>query len=106
MKRDHKPTGPSQRMLRVGELVRHALSGCLTRDEIEDPVLSVQLKRGFEVAGIINHYLDDPSCDTSLTAAGKLLKEFGTVNAIDCRTDNTLWVGEVGNLRVQKLTLH
>ena len=38
--------------------------------------------------------------------AGKLLKEFGTVNAIDCRTDNTLWVGEVGNLRVQKLTLH
>jgi len=39
MKRDHKPTGPSQRMLRVGELVRHALSGFLTRDEIEDPVL-------------------------------------------------------------------
>ncbi len=37
--------------------------------------------------------------------AGKLLKEFGTVNAIDCRTENTLYVGEVGNFRVQKLTL-
>jgi len=38
--------------------------------------------------------------------AGKLPKEFGTVNAIDCRTENTLYVGEIGNLRVQKLTLH
>jgi DNA-binding beta-propeller fold protein YncE len=38
--------------------------------------------------------------------AGKLLKEFGTVNAIDCRTENTLYMGEVGNFRVQKLTLH
>jgi len=38
--------------------------------------------------------------------AGKLPKEFGTVNAIDCRTDNNLLVGEIGNLRVQKLTLH
>jgi DNA-binding beta-propeller fold protein YncE len=38
--------------------------------------------------------------------AGKLPKEFGTVNAIDCRTDNTLYVGEIGNLRVQKLILH
>jgi len=38
--------------------------------------------------------------------AGKLPKEFGTVNAIDCRNENTLYVGEIGNLRVQKLTLH
>ena len=37
--------------------------------------------------------------------AGKLLKEFGTVNAIDCRNENTLYVGEVGNFRVQKLTI-
>jgi hypothetical protein len=37
--------------------------------------------------------------------AGKLLKEFGTVNAIDCRGENTLYVGEVGNFRVQKLAL-
>ena len=38
--------------------------------------------------------------------AGKLPKEFGSVNAISCRTDNELFVGELGNWRVQKLTLH
>jgi DNA-binding beta-propeller fold protein YncE len=38
--------------------------------------------------------------------AGKGPKEFGTVNAIDCRNENTLYVGEIGNLRVQKLALH
>ena len=38
--------------------------------------------------------------------AGKLAKEFGTVNAIDCRGDNDLLVGELGNWRVQKITLH
>ncbi len=38
--------------------------------------------------------------------AGKLPKEFGTVNSIDCRSENTLYVGELGNLRVQKLVLH
>jgi len=36
---------------------------------------------------------------------GKLPKEFGMVNAIDCRTENDLWVGEVWNWRAQKLTL-
>jgi DNA-binding beta-propeller fold protein YncE len=38
--------------------------------------------------------------------AGKQLKEFGTVNEIDCRNENELYVGEIGNWRVQKLTLH
>ncbi len=38
--------------------------------------------------------------------AGKLLKEFGTVNAIDCRNENSLYVAELGNLRVQKLVMH
>ena len=38
--------------------------------------------------------------------AGKLPKEFGTVNAISCRSENELLVGEIGNWRVQKLTLH
>ena len=37
--------------------------------------------------------------------AGKLLKEFGSVSAIDCRTEATLYIGEVGNFRVQKLTI-
>jgi DNA-binding beta-propeller fold protein YncE len=37
--------------------------------------------------------------------AGKLPKEFGMVNAVDCRTENDLWVGEVWNWRAQKVTL-
>ena len=39
MKKDNKPTGPSQRMLRVGELVRHALANVFSRGDIEDEVL-------------------------------------------------------------------
>jgi hypothetical protein len=38
--------------------------------------------------------------------AGKAAKEFGTLNAIDCRGENNLYVAEIGNMRVQKLTLH
>ena len=37
--------------------------------------------------------------------AGKLMKEFGTVNSIDCRTESDLYVGEIGNWRVQKISL-
>ncbi len=40
MSRAHQQGGePSQRMLRVGELIRHSLSDLLTRGEINDPVL-------------------------------------------------------------------
>jgi len=38
--------------------------------------------------------------------AGRLSKEFNMVNAIDCRSENELFVGELANWRVQKLTLH
>jgi hypothetical protein len=38
--------------------------------------------------------------------AGKLLKEFGSVHEIDCRNPNEIYVGEITNWRVQKLTLH
>ncbi len=37
--------------------------------------------------------------------AGKLTKEFGTVNELDCRNPNVLFAGELTNWRVQKLTL-
>jgi hypothetical protein len=37
--------------------------------------------------------------------AGKLPKEFGLVNSIDCRSENELLIGELSNWRVQKLTL-
>ncbi len=39
MSRQHKHTAPSQRMLRVGELVRHALAELLMRGEIDDIAL-------------------------------------------------------------------
>lgn len=38
--------------------------------------------------------------------AGKQLKEFGSVHSIDCRNPNEIYVGELTNWRVQKLTLH
>ena len=31
--------------------------------ELFDPTLSVQLRRGFKVHGIIQQYVDDPACD-------------------------------------------
>ena len=40
--RDNTPGG-SQRQLRVGELVRHAVSDLLTRGEVHDPVLEGHL---------------------------------------------------------------
>jgi ribosome-binding factor A len=39
-RRSEKHTGPSQRQLRVGELIRHALAEMLSRGEIYDPILA------------------------------------------------------------------
>ena len=39
MSKDNKPMGPSQRMLRVGELVRHALAAMFQRGDVEDDAL-------------------------------------------------------------------
>ena len=38
-------------------------------------------------------------------SAGKLPKEFGLANSIDCRRENELLVGEMTNWRVQRVTL-
>ena len=38
--------------------------------------------------------------------AGKGPKDFGSVNAIDCRNPNALYVAEAGNWRVTKVDLH
>jgi DNA-binding beta-propeller fold protein YncE len=38
--------------------------------------------------------------------AGKGPKDFGSVNAIDCRNPNSLYVAEAGNWRVTKVDLH
>jgi ribosome-binding factor A len=41
--RDAAPEGGSQRQLRVGELVRHAMADMLTRGEVHDPVIEGHL---------------------------------------------------------------
>ena len=46
MARQHRRdtgSGPSQRALRVGELVRHALAEMLARGEVHDPVIETHL---------------------------------------------------------------
>src|SRR5438093_5644328 len=60
----------------------------------------------FDVGGEIYKVKLDGSVVGKFGRAGKLPKEFGTVNAIDCRSENNLLVGEIANMRVQKLTLH
>ena len=42
-RRSEKSTGPSQRQLRVGELIRHALAEMLARGEIYDDVLAAHV---------------------------------------------------------------
>jgi ribosome-binding factor A len=47
MPKHHRPdnaaAGPSQRALRVGELVRHALAEMLTRGDVHDPVIETHM---------------------------------------------------------------
>jgi ribosome-binding factor A len=40
---DQKNAGPSQRVLRVGELIRHAAAEILARGDVEDPALVKQV---------------------------------------------------------------
>lgn len=60
----------------------------------------------FDSAGEIYKMTLDGTIVGRFGRAGKQIKEFGTVNAIDCRVPNTLLVGEVANMRVQRITLH
>jgi DNA-binding beta-propeller fold protein YncE len=80
---------------------------CMTKGA--SPVLYVSNSNPWndiDVAGEIYKMHLDGTIVGKFGRAGKLPKEFGTVNSIDCRSENTLYVGEVGNLRVQKLELH
>ena len=80
---------------------------CLTKGT--NPVLYVSNSNpstDIDTAGEIYKMRLDGTVIGQFGRAGKLMKEFGTVNAIDCRTENTLYVGELANLRVQKLILH
>ena len=41
--RGHAPAGPSQRQLRVGELIRHALAEMLMRGDVHDPTIETHM---------------------------------------------------------------
>jgi hypothetical protein len=80
---------------------------CMTKGS--NPILFVSNSNPWndiDVAGEIYKMGLDGAIIGKFGRAGKLPKEFGTVNSIDCRVENTLYVGEIGNLRVQKLVLH
>jgi sugar lactone lactonase YvrE len=59
---------------------------------------------GMEDAAIYKVQLDGKVVG-KFGAAGKLPKEFGLANSIECRNENDLLVGEMTNWRVQKVTL-
>jgi ribosome-binding factor A len=42
-RREHSSSGPSQRQLRVGELIRHAVADMLSRGDVHDPVIEGHL---------------------------------------------------------------
>ena len=63
MAKPAKPSGPSQRQLRVGELIRHALAEMLARGDIHDDVLAkhvitvpeVRLSPDLKLATCLHH---------------------------------------------------
>jgi hypothetical protein len=87
--------------------VGNAQAMCMTKGI--NPILYVSNSNPWndiDIAGEIYKMRLDGTIIGKFGRAGKPLKEFGTVNSIDCRIENTLYVGELGNLRVQKLELH
>ena len=58
-----------------------------------------------EVGGEIYKLRLDGTIIGRFGTVGKRIGQFGTVNAIDCRSENDLLVGEIGNWRVQRVTL-
>ena len=59
---------------------------------------------GMEDAAILKTSLDGKVIG-KFGSAGKLPKQFGLANSIDCRNENELLVGEMTNWRVQKVSL-
>ncbi|NDJ12651.1 MAG: hypothetical protein EBY17_15875 [Acidobacteriia bacterium] len=80
---------------------------CMTKGTT--PVLFVSNSNpwnDFDTAGEIYKMRLDGTVLGKFGRAGKVAKEFGTTNSLDCRTETSLYVGELVNLRVQKLELH
>jgi hypothetical protein len=53
-----KGFGALKHKMSIDEYVQALVSG-----QIFDPTVSIQLRQGFQLHGVIYDYLDDPSCD-------------------------------------------
>ncbi|MEN0040198.1 MAG: 30S ribosome-binding factor RbfA [Pseudomonadota bacterium] len=65
-----KSKGPSQRQLRVGELVRHALMNVLAREQLDDPALASAMITVSEVR--MSPDLKIANCYISLLGGGDM----------------------------------
>jgi DNA-binding beta-propeller fold protein YncE len=78
---------------------------CLTRGSTPHLYIShAGDEDGMEDAAIYKVRLDGTVVG-KFGSAGKLMKQFGLANSIDCRNDNELLIGEMTNWRVQRVTL-
>jgi DNA-binding beta-propeller fold protein YncE len=81
------------------------LAMCITRGATQYLYIShVGDPDGMEDAAIYKVSLDGKVVG-KFGRAGKLPKEFGIANSLDCRSDSELLVGEMTNWRVQRITL-
>jgi sugar lactone lactonase YvrE len=81
------------------------LAMCMTRGSTQYLYVShAGDEDGMEDAAIYKVTLDGKVVG-KFGSAGKLPKEFGLANSIDCRNENELLIGEMTNWRVQKVTL-
>ncbi len=81
------------------------LAMCITRGATQFLYVShVGDPDGMEDAAIYKVALDGKVVG-KFGKAGKMPKEFGIANSIDCRSENELLVGEMTNWRVQRVTL-
>ena len=81
------------------------LAMCITRGASQFLYVShVGDPDGMEDAAIYKVALDGKVVG-KFGKAGKMPKEFGIANSIDCRSENELLVGEMTNWRVQRVTL-
>jgi DNA-binding beta-propeller fold protein YncE len=81
------------------------LAMCITRGATPHLYIShAGDEDGMEDAAIYKVQLDGKVVG-KFGSAGKLPKQFGLANSLDCRSENELLVGEMTNWRVQKVTL-
>ena len=77
----------------------------LTLQGSNQPCLEIPIEATLQSGGEIYKMELDGTIIGRFGTAGKMIGQFGTVNGIDCREENDLLVGELGNWRVQRVTL-